>query len=56
METKRIGILGGGQLGRMLALASYPLGIDVKIVDDGRILVLLKYLKLNNYRTQILKA
>ena len=23
----RIGILGGGQLGRMLALAGYPLGV-----------------------------
>ena len=28
-----IGILGGGQLGRMLALAGYPLGLQFKIFD-----------------------
>ncbi len=28
-----LGILGGGQLGRMLALAARPLGIDVTVVD-----------------------
>lgn len=29
----KIGILGGGQLGRMLALAGYPLGFEFKIFD-----------------------
>jgi len=28
-----IGIVGGGQLGRMLALAGYPLGLDFLILD-----------------------
>lgn len=32
---ERIGILGGGQLGRMLALAAYPLGIDCLFLDPG---------------------
>ncbi|MGH8278358.1 MAG: 5-(carboxyamino)imidazole ribonucleotide synthase [Gammaproteobacteria bacterium] len=27
ISTKKVGIIGGGQLGRMLALAGYPLGI-----------------------------
>ena len=31
----RIGILGGGQLGRMLALAGYPLGIQVRSLDPA---------------------
>ena len=30
---RRIGILGGGQLGRMLALAAYPLGIESRLLD-----------------------
>ncbi len=30
-----IGILGGGQLGRMLALAGYPLGLQFKIFDPA---------------------
>ena len=30
-----IGILGGGQLGRMLALAGYPLGLQFKILDPS---------------------
>ncbi len=29
----RVGILGGGQLGRMIALAGYPLGISVRLFD-----------------------
>jgi 5-(carboxyamino)imidazole ribonucleotide synthase len=29
----RVGILGGGQLGRMLALAAYPLGIRCTVLD-----------------------
>ncbi|GIV14603.1 MAG: N5-carboxyaminoimidazole ribonucleotide synthase [Armatimonadota bacterium] len=31
--AKRVGILGGGQLGRMLALAGYPLGIRASLYD-----------------------
>ena len=33
MSTKKVGIVGGGQLGRMLALAGYPLGIDCRLLD-----------------------
>ncbi|MGK7311295.1 MAG: 5-(carboxyamino)imidazole ribonucleotide synthase [Candidatus Longimicrobiales bacterium M2_2A_002] len=29
----RLGILGGGQLGRMMALAGYPLGIRTRLLD-----------------------
>ena len=29
-SANRVGVLGGGQLGRMLALAGYPLGIRLK--------------------------
>ncbi len=32
----RIGILGGGQLGRMLALAGYPLGLHFRGLDPAR--------------------
>ena len=28
-----VGILGGGQLGRMLALAGYPLGLRFRVLD-----------------------
>lgn len=31
----KIGILGGGQLGRMLALAGYPLGLEFIILDPS---------------------
>lgn len=31
-----IGILGGGQLGRMLALAGYPLGLRFRFLDPAR--------------------
>ena len=30
-----VGILGGGQLGRMLALAAYPLGMRVRVFDPA---------------------
>ena len=30
-----IGILGGGQLGRMLALAGYPLGLSFRFLDPS---------------------
>src|SRR5262249_9488829 len=29
----RVGILGGGQLGRMIALAGYPLGVRCTVLD-----------------------
>lgn len=32
-EARSVGVLGGGQLGRMLALAGYPLGIHCTFVD-----------------------
>jgi len=36
METAlRIGIIGGGQLGRMIALAAYPLGARVTFLDPA---------------------
>jgi 5-(carboxyamino)imidazole ribonucleotide synthase len=31
----RVGVLGGGQLGRMLALAAYPLGMQVRVFDPA---------------------
>jgi 5-(carboxyamino)imidazole ribonucleotide synthase len=31
----RVGILGGGQLGRMLALAGYPLGLQFRFLDPA---------------------
>src|SRR6185503_11090600 len=33
--TRSVGILGGGQLGRMLALAGYPLGLRFVFVDPN---------------------
>lgn len=33
--SRTLGILGGGQLGRMLALAAQPLGIDVTVLDPN---------------------
>lgn len=33
--TRTVGILGGGQLGRMLALAGYPLGITCRVYDPA---------------------
>jgi 5-(carboxyamino)imidazole ribonucleotide synthase len=32
----RVGIVGGGQLGRMLALAAHPLGIDILTLDPAK--------------------
>ncbi len=34
--TALIGVLGGGQLGRMLALAGYPLGLRFRFLDPAR--------------------
>ena len=31
----RVGVLGGGQLGRMLALAGYPLGLEFLVLDPS---------------------
>src|SRR5437870_3795887 len=31
----KVGILGGGQLGRMLALAGYPLGLRFRVLDPS---------------------
>lgn len=31
-----VGVIGGGQLGRMLALAGYPLGLDFLFLDPAR--------------------
>jgi 5-(carboxyamino)imidazole ribonucleotide synthase len=37
MSSARVGIIGAGQLGRMLALAGYPLGIECRFLDtDAR--------------------
>jgi 5-(carboxyamino)imidazole ribonucleotide synthase len=33
MGNPKVGIIGGGQLGRMLALAGYPLGIECLLLD-----------------------
>src|SRR5512145_3044294 len=35
MAPMRIGILGGGQLGRMLVLAGYPLGLHFRVLDPA---------------------
>lgn len=35
MTRPRVGIVGGGQLGRMLALAGYPLGVDCTLLDTS---------------------
>ncbi len=35
MKDRLIGILGGGQLGRMLALAGYPLGLRFRFLDPA---------------------
>ena len=34
MDNSRVGIIGAGQLGRMMALAGYPLGIQCTFVDS----------------------
>jgi 5-(carboxyamino)imidazole ribonucleotide synthase len=34
MDTPRVGIIGAGQLGRMMALAAYPLGIECRFIDS----------------------
>jgi 5-(carboxyamino)imidazole ribonucleotide synthase len=36
MTRPRVGIVGAGQLGRMLALAGYPLGIACTLLDTSR--------------------
>jgi len=34
-KTFTIGILGGGQLAKMLALDAYRLGLEVAIIENG---------------------
>ena len=34
-NSKSVGVLGGGQLGRMLALAGYPLGLRFRFLDPS---------------------
>ncbi len=34
-KSQLVGILGGGQLGRMLALAGYPLGLRFRVLDPA---------------------
>lgn len=34
-SARKIGIVGGGQLARMLALAGYPLGLQFKVLDPA---------------------
>ena len=31
----RVGVIGAGQLGRMLALAGYPLALDFRFLDSS---------------------
>jgi len=33
MNRRKVGVVGAGQLGRMLALAGYPLGIECRLLD-----------------------
>ncbi len=35
MDGRRVGVLGGGQLGRMMAEAGHRLGIQLNILDPG---------------------
>lgn len=34
--TMRVGVLGGGQLARMLALAGHPIGVSIVVLDPDR--------------------
>jgi phosphoglycerate dehydrogenase-like enzyme len=36
MDARTIGVLGGGQLGRMIAQAAHRLGIRVAVLDPGQ--------------------
>lgn len=35
MDGRRVGVLGGGQLGRMMAEAGHRLGIQLAVLDPG---------------------
>lgn len=37
MDSKTVGVLGGGQLGRMMAEAGHRLGIRLAVVDPGAV-------------------
>ena len=39
MDSRTIGILGGGQLGRMMVEAAHRLGIRVAILDPGMVIL-----------------
>ena len=36
MEKQTVGVLGGGQLGRMMAEAAHRLGVKVAVLDPGK--------------------
>ena len=35
MDNRRVGVLGGGQLGRMMAEAGHRLGIQLAVLDPS---------------------
>ena len=35
MESRTLGVLGGGQLGRMMAEAGHRIGVKLAILDPG---------------------
>lgn len=37
MDPRRVGILGGGQLGRMMSEAGHRLGIETAVLDPGEL-------------------
>jgi phosphoribosylaminoimidazole carboxylase len=36
MDNRTVGVLGGGQLGRMMAEAAHRLGVKLSILDPGK--------------------
>lgn len=38
MDNRRVGVLGGGQLGRMMAEAGHRLGIQLAVLDPSECL------------------
>lgn len=41
MDNRTIGVLGGGQLGRMMAEAGHRLGVKLANLDPGKLFCLL---------------
>lgn len=37
MDSRTVGVLGGGQLGRMMAEAAHRLGIKIGCLDPGKV-------------------